>query len=307
MGGPTVTLRCPACGADLRVVLAPSPPTQWFPCPSCHRPVPVVVPRAAPPLYSWEVMPQLYPALPRPKIRRWNLKRATGAALSVVAVLALAFAGLLGAYAVAAPGGGGYTVSGTVLAESAGGTVPATGAAVSITEEGGQTVAGVVGPDGDFQFTGVPTGGVTLNVTLAGYAPASVSTFVSPVYDAGSTGIGITLARGGAGNGTSAALSPFPDLTSFLASIVAGIALLALVGIVAALAAAVTLRQDRPAVGVVGGSAGIFAPLVLALLALNVPFPIVELGPAVAGGFGAFVVAVGALRLAQRNRPPDLG
>ncbi|MGC2360173.1 MAG: hypothetical protein WA691_07740, partial [Thermoplasmata archaeon] len=71
MATSTVYLRCPACGGDLRVVLASEPATQWFPCPHCRTPVPAVVPRDPPPLYSWEVLPGLYPALPRPRVPRW--------------------------------------------------------------------------------------------------------------------------------------------------------------------------------------------------------------------------------------------
>ncbi|MGC2788982.1 MAG: hypothetical protein WA547_02845, partial [Thermoplasmata archaeon] len=86
MATSTVYLRCPACGGDLRVVLASEPATQWFPCPHCRTPVPAVVPRDPPPLYSWEVLPGLYPALPRPRVPRWRARRAAAAALLVVAV-----------------------------------------------------------------------------------------------------------------------------------------------------------------------------------------------------------------------------
>ena len=306
MSAPPIAMRCPHCGADLRIGLAPGPATQWFPCPNCRTPVPVVAPRDLPPLYSWEVLPGLYPPLPRPRPPRWNPRRAAGTALLVAAVLLIAFAGLLVVYAYAAPQAGAFSVSGSVATSlSGGGTAPAIGARVLLTNEQGATSALVVGPSGQYLFSGVPTGGVTLNVSLSGYAPVAVEAFVSPIYSVGASGVAVVLTAGGPGNGTTMALSAFPDLESFVAAIGAGVVLLAFAGAVCVVAAWITWRTDRPAVGVVGGGAGLLAPLALLLLELDAPFPIVIAGTGIAAAFGAFALAARAAELGQRTPPVD--
>jgi hypothetical protein len=305
MAAPSVAIRCPTCGQDLAVVLAPSPPTQWFPCPHCGTPVPVVVPRDPPPLYTWEVLPGLYPALPRPRRPRWRARGAVAAALVAIAVLAVAFAGIFAYYAVLAPTPGSYTVSGIVVEDLGGGrTAPAVGAAVSLTPEGGATSTESTGTNGVFYFSGVPTGGLSLNFSLTGYAPIEVQTFVSSVYDAGSQGILVTLEPGSAGNGTTVAFSAFPDLESFLASVGSAVVLLGIVAGVAGVAAVGTLRHDRPALGVVGGGAGVFAPLGLYFLSLGPAFPLVLDMTATLAGLGAFALALRAVEIAQTGAGP---
>jgi len=300
MGATTLAVRCPACGEELRAVVAPQPPTQWFPCPHCHSPVPVVVPRDLPVLYSWEVLPNLYPTLPRPRVPRWRARRAAAGALLAIVLLAGLFGGVLSYYGLAALSPGSYPVSGTVDRELAGGgTVPAAGATVILTEEGGRTLNQTVAADGSFAFSGVPGGGISLNVTLSGYGPVTVGTFASPVYDAGTTGISVTLGIGGLANSTSVSLSPFTDLESFLASIGSGIAILGLAAVVAAVAAVLTLRRDRPAIGVVGGGAGLLAPLALYLLSLATAFPALVAASALLAGFGGFALALRAVELGQ--------
>ncbi len=304
MASPTVTMRCPACGTDLRISLAPAPRTQWFPCPHCRAPVPAVVPREPPPLYSWEVLPGLYPPLPPPKLPKFQARRATATVLIAVAVLGAALAGYLayGGFSVAAPGS--FVVSGTVDTQGPAGTVPAVGAGVLLDGENGHTASTTTGPGGAFSFSGVPTGGVFLNVTLVGYGPVGVYAFVSNVYSAGATGIVVTLTPGTPGNVSTVAYTPFPDLESLLASVGAGVVLLGLVAAVAGAAAWVTLRKDRPAVGVVGGCAGLLTPLALYFLALGDPFPLVLLGTAAGAALGAFAVGARAIEMAQTGTAP---
>lgn len=306
MSTTTVTVRCPACGQDLQATLAPDPPTQWFPCPRCHAPVPVLRPREPPPLYSWEVLPGLYPALPRPHVPRWRVRRAATTGLLAIVVLSLAFAGVLAYYAIAAMGPGQYAVGGSVAAPTVVGSRPLSGASVTIDEEGGGTTTTVTDLDGNFAFTGVPSGGITLHVVLAGYEPANVSTFVSPVYDAGTTGIGVLLVPVGHGNSTNVTLTPFPDLESLLASIGTGIVMLGLVASVALVAAVLTIRHDRPAVGVVAGGAGLGAPFALYLLALSTPFPVVVAATATLAAFGGFTLALRAIEIAQTAPAPHV-
>ena len=305
MGATSLGVRCPACGEELQAVVAPHPPTQWFPCPHCHSPVPVVVPRDPPVLYSWEVLPDLYPPLPRPRVPRWRARRAAAGALLGVVLLAGVLGGVLTYYGLEALSPGSYTVSGSVDRETpGGGTAPAAGATVTLTEDGGRTLTEVVASDGSFSFAGVPSGGISLDVRLAGYAPVTVDTFSSPVYNAGTTGISVTLEPGGAGNSTTVSLSPFLNLESLLASIGSGIALLALVAVVAAVAAILTLRMDRPALGVVGGGAGLMAPLALYLLALATAFPVLVDASALLAGFGGFALALRAIELGQTGPAP---
>lgn len=307
MASTTVDLRCPACGQDVRAVLGPGPssPTEWFPCPRCHAPIPVVRPRDPPPLYSWEVLPGLYPALPRPRAPKWRARRVATVGLLGVVVLALAFAGVFGYYGYAATGPGSYAVTGDVLYEIGGGLAdPAVGATVTLTEDSGGTVSTSTGPGGTFAFAGVPAGGMGLVVTYAGYAPANLSTFASPVYDAGTTGLTIVLAPNGTGNSTSGTLTPFPDLESFLASIGSGIALLGIVAVIALAAAVLTRRADRPALGIVGGGAGLAAPFALYLLGLGIAFPIVITASTLLAAFGGFTLAVRAVELGQAAPAP---
>ncbi len=300
MGAPSVSVRCPTCGADLRVVLAPAPPTQWFPCPQCHNPVPVVVPRDLPPLYSWEVLPGLYPALPAPRRPRVRMRRMAQAALIGIVVLAVVLGGLLSVLGAEALTPESYSVSGTVWEEvPGGGSIPAPAATVILTDERSSGVTESTSPTGTFSFSNVPAGGIALNVSLSGYGPVTVNTFASSVYNTGTTGLSITLSPGSSGNGTTVALSPFPDLESFLASVGSGVVLLGIIAIIGGIAAVITARSDRPAVGVVGGSAGVLAPVALYLLALVGVFPAVVFGAAVLAALGAFAATTRTLEIFQ--------
>lgn len=307
MGASTVTVRCPACGQDLRAELAPGPPTQWFPCPNCHAPVPVVVPRDLPPLYSWEVVPGLYPTLPRPRRPRWRPRRGAMLALVGVVVFALALSGVLGYYAYAAAAPGSFEVSGSVYERSAGGTFPAVGALVVLTEDSGSKLTTTTGGNGDFAFSGVPNGGVSINVSAPGYAPVVVETFVSTVYNAGSQGLTFTLTPGGPGATTTTSLSAFPDLEMFLAAIGGAMVLLALVAVIAGLAAFRLVRADHPALGVVGGTAGLLAPAVLYFLGLGTVFPLLADATGGLAAFGAFALTVETIELARTGGGPTVG
>jgi hypothetical protein len=298
MGSSPTPIRCPACGQDLRAVLAPEPPTQWFPCPRCHAPVPAVVPRDPPPLYSWEVYPGLYPMLPKPQPPRWPVRGVAAAALVAVVALAAVFGGLLVYYGFEATSGASYSVSGEVVTQRGGiPSGPAVGARVLLTEDGGGTFSQVTGPTGAFDFAPVPAGGIAINVTLAGYGPVEVDTFASPVYNTGTEGIVVTLQPGSEGNGSTVLLSPFPNLETFLASIGGAVVLLGLVAVLAAFAALVTLRKDRPAIGVVGGGAALAAPATLFLLGLGPVFPLLLAATAGLAAIGAFVLMMRALEL----------
>ena len=222
------------------------------------------------------------------------------AALIGIVVLAVVLGGLLSVLGAEALTPESYSVSGTVWEEvPGGGSIPAPAATVILTDERSSGVTESTSPTGTFSFSNVPAGGIALNVSLSGYGPVTVNTFASSVYNTGTTGLSITLSPGSSGNGTTVALSPFPDLESFLASVGSGVVLLGIIAIIGGIAAVITARSDRQAVGVVGGSAGVLAPVALYLLALVGVFPAVVFGAAVLAALGAFAATTRTLEIFQ--------
>jgi len=225
-------------------------------------------------------------------------------ALAAVAALAIvlgAFLAILGAQAL---GPGTYAVSGTVAEQGLLGNTPAVGATVTLTNDAGQRTTQNTGADGSFSFSNVAPGGISLDIRQPGYAWVTILTFASPVYSTSLTGLSILLVPGNSANATTQTLSPFPNLESFVASIGSGVALLGVVAIFGGVAAVVTGRSDRPAVGVVGGASGLLAPVALYLLALGGVFPDLIVGSAVLAAIGAFVVTTRSLELFQAG-PTD--
>jgi hypothetical protein len=304
MAVPGIPVRCPHCATELRAFVAPMPPTQWFPCPHCRAPVAVVVPRDPPPLYSWEVLPGLYPPLDRPTAPRWRLSAAVAIALIVAAVGSAGLAGGLAYYGVAATAPASFTVSGQVEADHGGSLQGVAGARVALTNDHGATSVETTLADGRFSFSGVPSGGVAINVTAPGYAPVTVETFVSPVYDAGSSALGIVLSAATTANGSTVALSPFSDMENFLASVVGGTALLALATAIAGVAALATWRERYRTSAVVGGGAGVAAPAVILFLGLSSAFPWLAVASIAAASAGLFAIGAGATELYRAGSPP---
>jgi Carboxypeptidase regulatory-like domain len=287
------------------VVLAPAPPTQWFPCPHCRTPVAVVVPRDPPPLYTWEVLPGLYPALPAPRIPRRRRTAGVTIALLVIAVASAALAGALVFDAWQAVQPATFGVSGAVETTVSGFPQPLVGATVVLTNDANHSTSVTTGPGGTFSFGSIPPGGVTLNVSAPGYAGQSVSTFVSSVYAGPTSGIVIELAPGSPTNVTSVTLADFPDLEQLVAALGTGAILLGIVTVTAGVAAVVTSRTDRPAVGVIGGAAGVLSPFAVVFLSLSSVDVAVSLGTAVIAAVGTFVVAWRAVQLVQTGPAAD--
>jgi len=138
-----------------------------------------------------------------------------------------------------------------------------------------------------------------MNVSLPGYAPVTIDTFASPVYGTAVTGLSILLVPGNASNATTESLTPFPDLETFVASVGSGAVLLGIVAILGGWAAVVTGRSNRPAVGVVGGAAGVFAPVALFFLSLSGVFPSLLLATAALAAVGAFAATTRSLEILQ--------
>jgi hypothetical protein len=308
MGPPPVAVRCPSCGQPLSAVLAPAPPTQWFPCPNCHAPVPVVVPRDLPPLYSWEVVPGLYPRLPPPRPPRWRLTHVASVALGVAAVLAAVSAGLLGYEGSLAAEPTHYVVSGTVYRDTRGGVlVPAAGAAVVLSVDGKYFATNLTGPTGTFAFQSVPAGGIELNVTAAGpgYGSSVVYTFASRSYSTQTHGLQITLEPGAPSNSTVRALTPFGDLETLLAYVGGATVLFAVAAVLAVAAAVVVRRPFGAVVGVIGAGGSVAAPAILVFLSLDSVYPLVTTVAATVGAAGAFALVLTTVELASRSAPPE--
>jgi hypothetical protein len=309
-----LTLRCPQCG---RLLVAPSPPfsaAAWVACPHCGSPVPVLALRDPPPLFSWEVFPQLYPAVGsfRPPSR--GLARLV-LALLVGATVLLAALGVGAALAgSAALTSGTYTIQGVVQQGESSpglGPTPILGAVVNLTGENHQRLSEVTDVLGEFRFVGVQPGSVNLNISAVGYHSALVALFASATYSTvGANGQAVVIdmvPSNGISNATiTTGPSPvFSDLESFVASDFSSAILL---GIGAAVAAAGALgsRRDRHlAMATAGGSAAVIAPIALFALGLTAVFPAAAWFGGLAIGVGTATASLEATRMAARGRAPD--
>jgi hypothetical protein len=308
MGGPLVTIRCVRCG---RLLVAPVPPGAdplWFTCPHCAQPLPVVAPRDPPPLFSWEVYPHLYPPARPPKVPGPGVGRLLVALLVTAALVLVGLAGGLGWAGASSLQPGAFTVEGLVMLSTGGDTsVPANNSLVNLSSESGevQTVATV--SDGQFTFHGVPSGGLTLNVTHAAYGPTLVQLFASSVYS--SAGVGrllvVTLLPGSAGNVSYESYTPFGDLDGFLTSLGSSAVLLAFGAVVAAVGAIAAHRGRRLPFAVAGGGAAIAGSLAPGLLGVETAFPLVTWFAGLAITTGAVALGLATVRLASLGTPPD--
>lgn len=304
---PTATARCPSCGTDLRAELGPTAATQWFPCPSCHQPVPFVPPRELPPLFSWEVVPGLYPQLVPPRPPRWRIDRAAAIALAIAAAFSAAAAGVLAydGYAAAQPAE--YTISGVVYEPSGAAVRPLAGATVLLSSNGGPPISRITGLNGAFVFSAVPAGGIAINISAPGFSPVLVYAFASRSYSTQTQGLGVVLAPGPTGNETIDALTPFGDLETLLAYAGGAAVLLAGAALACAAGAYALRRPDGAVLGVIGAGAAIAVPVLLLLLSVTTPYPDSGYVGGVAGGAGGFALALGSVMLASRSPPVEPG
>jgi len=308
MRGPPLMIRCPHCGASLLAETPPGPTLRWYTCPHCRAPVPAVGPRDPPPLFSWEVFPQLYPPLPVPRRTRFTPKMIATAALVVATGILLVLGGFLAYYGLEALQPQAYTISGTVYerASSASASMPAPGVFVNLSGENGFQSGTVSDPAGDYSFSMVPGGGVTINASARGFGPQVVYLFVSSVYTSNSVDtVDITLTAGIPSNVTVTSYTPFLTLESLVASTWSGTILFCIVALVCALGAYYLYRKSRPTLGVAGGVAAALSPLVLLYLSVLSVFPIAESVSEAALFVGLLAAGLLGAEMAATGRAPD--
>lgn len=228
----------------------------------------IVADRDPPPLYTWEVYPDLYPSapIPRGEPHRWGP--------GIVALLfaaAIVLAGLAAALAVdgaVTDGAGPYAVAGHILSEGPNGAVPLPGALVQLVGEAGVTRTTVTDALGTFRFASVAPGGISLNVSYPGLAPVQLELFASPFYATGSVNdLRIVLTASGIDPTGTNVETAFPDLESYLTSVGSAAVLLAGGAIAAGLAAAAARRRVSALV-VAGGAGAAVAPVACLIVGL---------------------------------------
>lgn len=275
MAAPTMTVRCPRCAGVVGTPVPSTPWAVWVPCPHCRAPIPVVAPRDPPPLFSWEVYPNLYPPLPPPPTAPTLRAPVVVAALLSLTVLLLSTGAFLGVGGAASLGSHVYSIGGTVRSDNGSAMH---GVNVTVSGENGFSVTVVTDPTAAFHVDRVPIGEVRVNVSAPNFAPYEVRFFLSPFYSAtpfsgDPANLGITLTPGGSDQGTSRSFGLFPDLESFVATFWSGAILF---GIAATFTGAVawTLRtRERPALAVAAGATGVLAPGLFYILGIVSIYP----------------------------------
>jgi hypothetical protein len=272
--------------------------------------VAVIATRDPPPLFTWESFPQIYPSPALPRYIGARMRRGVAVLLAAVLVLlvlttaGMAWQGELTAF------GPTYTVAGHVLVPSAHGstTVPVAGAEVNVSGESGFDRSVTADAAGGFRVAGVPTGAITVNVTAPGFSPLVVELFASPVYSAGGslTNLTLTPTPGGPNTVFTSVETEYPTLESLLAVLFSGSALLAISTLIAGAGLWMFRREHLPW-GVVGGMAGVLAPVAIGELGIGSLVLWLSILSYVGGAVGVVVAVLAALLLAsqQAPEPPD--
>jgi len=302
-----VTIRCPRCGA---YVAAPSPGarTSWASCPHCYTTLPVVAPSDPPPLFSWEVYPNVYPTLAPPRVPGHRLPMAVALTLVVTTVVLVGIAGVLFWTGSSALAPGTFSLAGEVDAPfDTGLAFPLQGAFVNLSGEGGFRAAVVTNGSGQFAFTGVPAGGALVNVSAPGYGSVAVVIFLSQPYraPADSGGLVVTLQPSSVSGGTTVVESPFSSLEGFLTSLWSGTVLFGIAAAVSGLGAVYAREGRHRAVPVAAGAAALVAPAALFLLGDASAFPLVGYATAGLSALGALAISLGLIPLLWEGRAPE--
>ncbi|MCI4340150.1 MAG: carboxypeptidase-like regulatory domain-containing protein [Thermoplasmata archaeon] len=245
--------------------------------------------------------------MPRAPGRR--LLSFVGLVLIAAALLLAGVGGFLVWSGVQALGPETFTVQGTVLAATPtpGLSVPLSGAFVNVTGESGTVATVVTNATGHFAVSGLPAGGVQVNVSAPGFDPVIVEVFVSSIYaTAGaSSGLTISLAPTSDTATTTVVQSPFGSLESFLTSLGAAALILGIAAVLAAVGARSARRAERPTYAVAGGAATLLAPGALFTLGDTVAFPYLEIPTAVLAAVGALAISLAIVPLLWEARPPE--
>ncbi|MCI4350645.1 MAG: hypothetical protein L3K15_03930 [Thermoplasmata archaeon] len=303
----TVTARCPACGG-LLAATATAYATSYVRCPHCGEPVPIVAPRDPPPLFAWEVSPQLYPPIPtlsdggRRPVRPFVL-----GALVVAAVIAAVVAGIVAEDAARALTPGRIVVAGTVEVGPGGVVGPLPFAHLRLTGENGYTASGTTAPDGSFSFSGVPRGAVAILVNSTGYPNTTFDMFFSPVYSepAHPTGLVLELPTGSSASSVTVLYASFGSLEELAATLLTAVVIFAVGIVMAAVGVWAILRQRRPGLAVAGAAGVLAAPICLPLLTLDTVLPDVLLVGSVASAFAAAAFVLLVVPIALTASAPD--
>ena len=286
---PPPPTRCLRCGGLVSVPVRSGGGAVLLPCPHCGAPLAVLPSRELPPLYSWEVYSGLYASAPIPRGNPYRWPRGIASLLWASTILMAGAAGTLGAIGVLSVTSGPLTVGGVVHTPGSGGSLmPLPGAVVHLSGESGKVLTAVTDAAGAFRFTGVPVGGIEINASYGGLAPATLELFAAPYYtSAGNLAhLGIVLS-GGNGTASTVVVSPsFTDLESYVTSVGSGAVLLGL-GALGAGIGAWAAERPRPGSGVAAAGAGAAAaPVTFYLLGLIPAFPQVLLAAVIAGVLG---------------------
>jgi len=304
-----VTVRCPRCGAYIAAPARAPAAASYATCPHCSTTVPIVAPRDPPPLFSWEVFPSVYPSLPVPRAPGRRLLSFVGIALIVATLLLAGLAGFMVWNGVEAVGPGTFSLHGSVVRSTSSSalTVPVAGASVNVTGESGMHAFMITNATGDFAISGIPAGGVQVNVSAPGFGSVVVEVFLSSIYatSSGSSPLVVTLAPSNVTTATTVVQSPFPTLENFLASLGSAAVLLGAAAAIAGAGARAALRQGRTTHAVVGGAAALVAPAALFTLGQNVVFPYLEVPTVVLAAVGALAVSLSLVPLVWEARPPE--
>jgi hypothetical protein len=268
-------VRCVQCGGLLSAPPIPYATPTYYACPQCGAPVPVLPLRDPPPLYAWEVYPNLYPPAPIPRGHPERCPRSIAALLWAATILLAGAAVTFGAVGALTVGAAPVTVGGIVeIVTPSGSLAPLAGAVVHLAGESGQERTEVTDAQGAFRFDPVADGGISVNVSYGNLGPAEVELFASPFYSTtGLSDLRIVLDPANASASTSAVDTDFADQESYLTSVGSAAVLLGLGAGASGLAAHAASRRRIGAAVAAGGASAAVTPTAFYLLGLLPAFP----------------------------------